>query len=58
MVLSHVLTYIYATVVTMQLGREFYMPVFRLEMVPSFHQTNIVSPKMLTSFVIRLSIYR
>lgn len=33
------------------------MPVFRLEMVPSFHQTNIVSPKMLTSFVIRLSIY-
>lgn len=39
-------------------GREFYMPVFRLEMVPSFHQTNIVSPKMLTSFVIRLSIYR
>lgn len=57
MVLSHVLTYIYATVVTMQLDK-FYMPVFRLEMVPSFHQTNIVSPKMLTSFVIRLSIYR
>lgn len=27
------------------------MPVFRLEMVPSFHHTNIVSPKMLTSFV-------